>query len=98
VEICAVEMTSTGEVACLGATREEALLKTMVAAGFKLPSRGALLALDSVTGSTTLVEEATILRDLGLEAFAGISETDSAALAPMSSWEADEVTALAGRK
>lgn len=33
-----------------------------------------------------------------LSAFAGISETDSVALADMSSWEADEVTALAGWK
>ena len=58
-----VEMTSTGEVACFGATREEALLKAMLAAGFKLPAKGALLALDAVAGSTTFVEEATILRD-----------------------------------
>src|SRR5262249_47467680 len=33
-----------------------------------------------------------------LSAFAGISETDAAALADLSSWEADEVTALAGWK
>ena len=65
-----VEMTSTGEVACFGATREEALLKAMLAAGFKLPSKGALLALDAVAGSSTFFEEATILRDLGLEVFA----------------------------
>lgn len=65
-----VEMTSTGEVACFGATREEALLKAMLAAGFKLPSKGALLALDSVAGSTMFFEEATILRALGLELFA----------------------------
>jgi carbamoyl-phosphate synthase large subunit len=65
-----VEMTSTGEVACFGATRDEALLKAMLAAGFKLPSKGALLALDSVARSTSLVEEATILRQLGLELFA----------------------------
>lgn len=33
-----------------------------------------------------------------LSVFAGISDTDSVALADMSSWEADEVTALAGWK
>jgi len=65
-----VEMTSTGEVACFGATRDEALLKAMLAAGFTLPSKGALLALDAVAGSTTFFEEATILRQLGLEVFA----------------------------
>src|SRR5215813_4631988 len=72
-----VEMTSTGEVACFGATREEALLKAMLAAGFKRPSKGALLAVDAVAGSTTFFEEATILRDLGLELFATPSSAES---------------------
>jgi carbamoyl-phosphate synthase large subunit len=65
-----VEMASTGEVACFGATREEALLKAMLATGFKLPSKGALLALDSTVKSGLFVEEAWLLRDLGLELFA----------------------------
>ena len=72
-----VEMTSTGEVACFGATREEALLKAMLAAGFKLHSKGALLALDAVAGSSTFFEEATILRDLGLELFAMLKTAES---------------------
>jgi carbamoyl-phosphate synthase large subunit len=75
-------MTSTGEVACFGATREEALLKAMLAAGFKLPSKGALLALDAVARSTTFVEEVTILRELGLELFATPKTAES--LRPLS--------------
>jgi carbamoyl-phosphate synthase large subunit len=64
-----VEMASTGEVACFGATREEALLKAMLAAGFKMPSKGALLALDSAL-STSLLKETEWLETCGLELFA----------------------------
>jgi hypothetical protein len=65
-----VEMASTGEVACFGATTEEALLKAMLATGLKTPSKGALLALDSAVQSTSFVEEVRLLRELGLELFA----------------------------
>jgi carbamoyl-phosphate synthase large subunit len=65
-----VEMASTGEVACFGATREEALLKAMMAVGLNLPSKGALLALDSAVQSTSFAEEVRLLKELGLELFA----------------------------
>ena len=65
-----VEMASTGEVACFGATTEEALLKAMMATGLKIPSQGALLALDSAVHLSSFVEEARLLRELGLELFA----------------------------
>ena len=65
-----VEMASTGEVACFGATTEEALLKAMLATGLKIPSKGALLALDSTVASTSFLEEARLLRELGLDLFA----------------------------
>src|SRR6516225_8701924 len=65
-----VEMASTGEVACFGATTEEALLKAMMASGLKTPSKGALLAFDSAVQSSSFVEEVRLLRELGLEVFA----------------------------
>ena len=65
-----VEMASTGEVACFGTTTEEALLKAMMATGLKIPSKGALLALDSAVQSSSFVEEVRLLRELGLELFA----------------------------
>ena len=65
-----VEMASTGEVACFGATKEEALLKAMIATGLKIPSKGALLTFDSVAKSTFFAEEARLLMRLGLEVFA----------------------------
>jgi len=65
-----VEMASTGEVACFGATTEEALLKAMMATGLKVPSKGALLSLDSAVRSSSFVEEARLLREMGLEVIA----------------------------
>jgi carbamoyl-phosphate synthase large subunit len=65
-----VEMTSTGEVACFGATKEEALLKAMMATGLKIPSKGVLLALDSALQSSSFLEEAVLLTEFGLELFA----------------------------
>jgi len=65
-----VEMASTGEVACFGATTEEALLKAMMATGLKVPSKGALLSLDSAVQSSSFAEEVRLLREMGLEVFA----------------------------
>lgn len=40
-----VEMASTGEVACFGETYHEALLKSMLASGFRLPKKNILVSL-----------------------------------------------------
>jgi carbamoyl-phosphate synthase (ammonia) len=37
--VLGVEMASTGEVACFGATREEAFLKGLLSTGFKMPKK-----------------------------------------------------------
>jgi carbamoyl-phosphate synthase large subunit len=44
--VLGVEMASTGEVATFGTTRHEAYLKSVMAAGFKIPTRGILLSGD----------------------------------------------------
>jgi len=106
-----VEMTSTGEVACFGATKEEALVKAMMATGLKMPSKGALLALDSTVASTSFLEEAQLLRELGLELFAtprtaeslrplrgvqGVSEEDGSAQQILRSAKVDIVLSDSG--
>jgi carbamoyl-phosphate synthase large subunit len=72
-----VEMASTGEVACFGTTKEEALLKAMMATGLKIPSRGALLMFDSAVQSASFEEEARTLKNLGLELFATPTTAES---------------------
>jgi len=46
--VLGVEMASTGEVACFGATKEEAFLKSLLSTGFKMPDKNVLV---SVQGS-----------------------------------------------
>merc|ERR1712032_35633 len=40
-----VEMQSTGEVACFGVNQYEAFLKSMIAAGFRLPTKNVLISM-----------------------------------------------------
>jgi carbamoyl-phosphate synthase (ammonia) len=45
--VLGVEMASTGEVACFGATREEAFLKSLLATGFKMPKKNILVSVQA---------------------------------------------------
>lgn len=62
-----VEMTSTGESACLGDSREEAFLKALLANGFRLPRRTVLLTIGSEHHKVKMIEEARALAGAGLE-------------------------------
>ena len=42
-----VEMASTGEVACFGATRAEAYIKALMSTGFTIPKKNILLSIGS---------------------------------------------------
>lgn len=53
--ILGVEMRSTGEVACFGTSKHEALLKAMLASGFKMPSKTALLSVGSFRAKVSCV-------------------------------------------
>ena len=59
-----IEMASTGEVACFGRTTEEALLKSLLATGFKIPQKGVL-----IDSEFDFKEEREMLRQLGLPIF-----------------------------
>src|SRR5205807_9832750 len=65
-----VEMASTGEVACFGDDAEEALLKAMLASGFKVPRKGALLSLGPLGDKYRFAEEARLLASMGLRLYA----------------------------
>lgn len=62
-----VEMTSTGEVACLGDTFEEAYLKALIATGFALPKKTVLLSVGSEKNKLKLLEGARALVQAGYE-------------------------------
>jgi carbamoyl-phosphate synthase large subunit len=65
-----VEMASTGEVACLGDDLQEALLKAMLAAGFRLPQKSILLSLGGEENKQKFLTSARELAGTGLEIYA----------------------------
>jgi len=63
--VCTVDMRSTGEVACFGESFDEALLKALLAAGFRLPSRNILLSLGGDANKAGFLPAAQELVALG---------------------------------
>lgn len=64
-----VEMGSTGEVACFGQDTEEALLKSMLATGFKSPKRGVYILIEPEGSKFDFTREIQILKDLGFKIY-----------------------------
>lgn len=65
-----VEMASTGEVACLGDDLHEALLKAMIAAGFRPPEKSILLSLGGEENKQKFLPSAREISELGLTIYA----------------------------
>ena len=63
--VTGVEMSSTGEVGCLGDDFEEAFLKAMLAVGYRLPVRSVLLSTGPLKNKVEFVKHAVLLRDAG---------------------------------
>jgi carbamoyl-phosphate synthase large subunit len=68
--VLGVEMASTGEVGCLGDDFDEAFLKALLAVGYRLPVRAALLSTGPIEGKAALLESARQLRDMGVQLYA----------------------------
>lgn len=65
-----VEMASTGEVACFGDSYGEAVLKSMLAAGFRLPKKNILVSVGKEENKVKLLPELTHLAEAGFKLFA----------------------------
>jgi carbamoyl-phosphate synthase large subunit len=68
--VLGVEMASTGEVACMGDSEDEAILKAMLATGFRIPKKGVLLSLGPVGDKYRFIEASRSLMSLGLNLYA----------------------------
>ena len=64
-----VEMSSTGEVACFGDTLEEAYLKSLLAAGFKIPQKNILLSLGGIKNQSEFLDSAKKLCQMGYQLY-----------------------------
>ncbi|NOQ23303.1 MAG: hypothetical protein GQ565_11740 [Candidatus Aegiribacteria sp.] len=68
--VTGVEMASTGEVAAIGNTFNEAYLKALMCVGFNLPPERVIVSLDGVSAKAGMLEGLRILDDLGIEIWA----------------------------
>lgn len=65
-----VEMTSTGEVACIGDNFEEAFLKALLSVGYDYPKKNILLSTGPFESKALFLPEAKRLKDLGFNLYA----------------------------
>jgi carbamoyl-phosphate synthase large subunit len=65
-----VDMVSTGEVGCLGDTAEEALLKSMLSVGYKIPQKTVLISGGPITSKVALLSATELLVRKGYTVYA----------------------------
>lgn len=68
--ILGVDMSSTGEVGCLGDDFAEAMLKSMLSVGYKVPKKGILISSGEAKSKVDLLEACKLLHEKGYELFA----------------------------
>ena len=68
--VLGVEMSSTGEVGCVGEDFEEAFLKSLLSIGFKIPDKTILLSTGSLENKHDLLQETRMLYDMGFKFYA----------------------------
>ena len=68
--VLGVDMSSTGEVGCLGDSLNEALLNALIATGYRLPKKSVLISSGAAKGKVSLLEPAQQLVKKGFEVYA----------------------------
>lgn len=68
--VLGVDMSSTGEVGCLGEDTSEAILKAMISVGHRIPQKGVLFSTGEMKHKVRLLESVRRLEKRGLEIFA----------------------------
>lgn len=68
--VLGVDMSSTGEVGCLGENTSEALMTSMLSVGHRIPKKGVLLSTGSAKQKADLLESAHRLHKKGYQLYA----------------------------
>jgi len=68
--VLGVDMSSTGEVGCLGDDLNEALLNALIATGYRIPRKAVLISSGGVKGKLDLLEPARQLVRKGIDVYA----------------------------
>ncbi len=68
--ILGVDMASTGEVGCIGDDFNEAILKSMISVGYKIPKKGILISSGEAKSKVDLLEACKLLHAKGYDLYA----------------------------
>ena len=68
--VLGVDMTSTGEVGCIGDDVSEAILKSMLSVGLRIPEKNILLSTGSAKQKVAMLDAARLLADKGYNLYA----------------------------
>jgi carbamoyl-phosphate synthase large subunit len=68
--VLGVDMSSTGEVGCLGENTSEALLKSMLSVGYKIPGKNVLLSTGTAKQKADMLDAAQKLYEKGFNIYA----------------------------
>ncbi|HBF94979.1 MAG TPA: carbamoyl phosphate synthase large subunit, partial [Porphyromonadaceae bacterium] len=68
--ILGVDMASTGEVGCIGDDFNEAILKSMLSVGYRIPGKGILISSGEVKSKVDLLEACKLLHAKGYDLYA----------------------------
>jgi carbamoyl-phosphate synthase large subunit len=74
--VLSVEMASTGEVACIGDSFEEAFLLALLSVGFNYPEKNILLSTGPFESKALFLPDAKRLKELGYSLFATLGTAD----------------------
>ncbi|HAH22606.1 MAG TPA: carbamoyl phosphate synthase large subunit [Prolixibacteraceae bacterium] len=68
--VLGVDMSSTGEVGCIGETYYEAILKSMLSVGYTIPKKNILISSGPARSKIELLQSAQLLADRGFNLYA----------------------------
>ncbi len=68
--VLGVDMSSTGEVGCIGEDYYEAILKSMLSVGYTIPKKNILLSTGPARSKVELLNSARLLKEKGYDLFA----------------------------
>jgi carbamoyl-phosphate synthase large subunit len=74
--VIGVEMSSTGEVACLGDDFNEAFLKSIISTGFKVPKKAILLSTGTLKDKAELLDDIRKFYESGIKFYATKGTSD----------------------
>ncbi|SCD20489.1 Carbamoyl-phosphate synthase (glutamine-hydrolyzing) [Proteiniphilum saccharofermentans] len=68
--VLGVDMSSTGEVGCIGEDFSDAILKSMLSVGYKIPQKGILISSGEMKSKVDLLEACKLLGEKGYDLYA----------------------------